>query len=118
MVTVKSIKIDEKGRIDAIIKTLLLSLKSEDREKIKGEHRHRRRSHHKPRHHNENGEAPKNLINQETKEQIERMTENQELQAFDETLRGTKEPDHFWPVWLWLITYNMLPSWLLRPLRS
>ena len=70
MVTVKVIKIDEKGRIDVSIKTLLLSLKRLRTGKIK-EHRHRRRSHHKPRHHNENGEAPKNPDKSETKEQIE-----------------------------------------------
>ncbi|WP_295494204.1 polyribonucleotide nucleotidyltransferase [uncultured Streptococcus sp.] len=71
MVTVKIIKIDEKGRIDASIKTLLpKSEKIEDGEN-EGDHHHRRRSHHKPRHHNENGEAPKNPDKSETKEQTE-----------------------------------------------
>lgn len=67
MVTVKIIKIDEKGRIDASIKTLQ---KIEDGEN-EGEHRHRRRSHHKPRHHNENGKAPQNPDKSEMKEQTE-----------------------------------------------
>jgi len=71
MVTVKVIKIDEKGRIDASIKTLLPKPEKIEDGENKGEHRHRRRSHHKPRHHNENGEAPKNPDKSETKEQIE-----------------------------------------------
>ncbi|MDU1057021.1 MAG: polyribonucleotide nucleotidyltransferase [Streptococcus salivarius] len=71
MVTVKIIKIDEKGRIDASIKTLLPKPEKIEDGENKGEHRHRRRSHHKPRHHNENGEAPKNPDKSETKEQIE-----------------------------------------------
>lgn len=71
MVTVKVIKIDEKGRIDVSIKTLLPKPEKIEDGENKGEHRHRRRSHHKPRHHNENGEAPKNPDKSETKEQIE-----------------------------------------------
>ena len=71
MVTIKIIKIDEKGRIDASIKTLLPKPEKIEDGENKGEHRHRRRSHHKPRHHNENGEAPKNPDKSETKEQIE-----------------------------------------------
>ena len=71
MVTVKIIKIDEKGRIDASIKTLLPKPEKIEDEENEGEHRHRRRSHHKPRHHNENGEAPKNPDKSETKEQTE-----------------------------------------------
>ena len=71
MVTVKIIKIDEKGRTDASIKTLLPKPEKIEDGENKGEHRHRRRSHHKPRHHNENGEAPKNPDKSETKEQIE-----------------------------------------------
>ena len=71
MVTVKIIKIDEKGRIDVSIKTLLPKPEKIEDGENKGEHRHRRRSHHKPRHHNENGEAPKNPDKSETKEQIE-----------------------------------------------
>ena len=71
MVTVKIIKIDEKGRIDASIKTLLPKPEKIEDGENEGEHRHRRRSHHKPRHHNENGEAPKNPDESETKEQIE-----------------------------------------------
>ncbi|MFQ9291285.1 MAG: polyribonucleotide nucleotidyltransferase [Streptococcus sp.] len=71
MVTVKIIKIDEKGRVDASIKTLLPKPEKIEDGENKGEHRHRRRSHHKPRHHNENGEAPKNPDKSETKEQIE-----------------------------------------------
>ena len=71
MVTVKIIKIDEKGRIDASIKTLLPKPEKIEDGENEGEHRHRRRSHHKPRHHNENGEAPKNPDKSETKEQIE-----------------------------------------------
>ena len=45
-VTVKIIKIDEKGRIDASIKTLLPKPEKIEDGKMKGEHRHRRRSHH------------------------------------------------------------------------
>ena len=71
MVTIKIIKIDEKGRIDASIKTLLPKPEKIEDGENKGEHRHRRRSHHKLRHHNENGEAPKNPDKSETKEQIE-----------------------------------------------
>lgn len=71
MVTVKVIKIDEKGRIDVSIKTLLPKPEKIEDGENKGEHRHRRRSHHKPRHHNENVEAPKNPDKSETKEQIE-----------------------------------------------
>lgn len=71
MVTVKIIKIDEKGRIDASIKTLLPKPeKIEDGENGE-ESRHRRRSHHKPRHHKESGEAPKKFDQSETKEQTE-----------------------------------------------
>ena len=71
MVTVKVIKIDEKGRIDVSIKTLLPKPEKIEDGENKGEHRHRRRSHHKPRHHNENGKAPQNPDKSETKEQIE-----------------------------------------------
>ena len=71
MVTVKIIKIDEKGSIDASIKTLLPKPEKIEDGENEGEHRHRRRSHHKPRHHNENGEAPKNPDKSETKEQTE-----------------------------------------------
>ena len=71
MVTVKIIKIDEKGRIDASIKTLLPKPEKIEDGENKGEHRHRRRSHHKPRHHNENGKAPKNPDKSEMKEQTE-----------------------------------------------
>lgn len=70
-VTVKIIKIDEKGRIDASIKTLLPKPEKIEDGENEGEHRHRRRSHHKPRHHNENGKAPQNPDKSETKEQIE-----------------------------------------------
>ena len=70
-VTVKIIKIDEKGRIDASIKALLPKPEKLDDGENGGEHRHRRRSHHKPRHHNESGEAPKNPDKSETKEQTE-----------------------------------------------
>ena len=70
-VTVKIIKIDEKGRIDASIKTLLPKPEKIEDEENEGEHRHRRRSHHKPRHHNENGKAPQNPDKSETKEQTE-----------------------------------------------
>ena len=59
MVTVKIIKIDEKGRVDASIKTLLPKPeKNEDGENGE-EHRHCCCSHHKPDHHNESVEAPK-----------------------------------------------------------
>ena len=71
MVTVKVIKIDEKGRIDVSIKTLLPKPEKIEDGENEGEHHHRRRSHHKPRHHNENGEAPKNPDKSETKEQTE-----------------------------------------------
>ena len=71
MVTVKIIKIDEKGRIDASIKTLLPKPEKIEDVENKGEHRHRRRSHHKPRHHNENGKAPQNPDKSEMKEQTE-----------------------------------------------
>ena len=70
-VTVKIIKIDEKGRIDASIKALLPKPEKLEDGENGGEHRHRRRSHHKPRHHNESGEAPKNPDKSETKEQTE-----------------------------------------------
>ena len=70
-VTVKIIKIDEKGRIDASIKALLPKPEKLDDGENGGEQRHRRRSHHKPRHHNESGEAPKNPDKSETKEQTE-----------------------------------------------
>lgn len=71
MVTVKVIKIDEKGRVDASIKTLLPKPeKIEDGENGR-ESCHRRRSHHKPRHHKESGEAPKKFDQSETKEQTE-----------------------------------------------
>ena len=70
-VTVKIIKIDEKGRIDASIKALLPKPEKLDDGENGGEHRHRRRSHHKPRHHDESGEAPKNPDKSETKEQTE-----------------------------------------------
>ncbi|MEK4983784.1 polyribonucleotide nucleotidyltransferase [Streptococcus sp. FSL L8-0526] len=68
MVTVKIIKIDEKGRVDASIKTLLPKPeKNEDREN--GEERlHCCCSHHKPDHHNESVEAPKKSDESETKE--------------------------------------------------
>ena len=68
MVTVKIIKIDEKGRVDASIKTLLPKPeKNEDGEN--GEvHRHCCCSHHKPDHHNESVEAPKKSDESETKE--------------------------------------------------
>ncbi|EFQ60086.1 polyribonucleotide nucleotidyltransferase [Streptococcus vestibularis] len=71
MVTVKIIKIDEKGRIDASIKTLLPKPEKIEDGENEGEHRHRRRSHHKPRHHNENGKAPQNPDKSEMKEQTE-----------------------------------------------
>ena len=70
-VTVKIIKIDEKGRIDASIKALLPKPEKLEDGENGGEYRHRRRSHHKPRHHNESGEAPKNPDKSETKEQAE-----------------------------------------------
>ena len=71
MVTVKIIKIDEKGRIDASIKALLPKPEKLEDGENGGEHRHRRRSHHKPRHHNENGKAPQNPDKSEMKEQTE-----------------------------------------------
>lgn len=71
MVTVKIIKIDEKGRVDASIKTLLPKLEKIEDGENGGESRHRRRSHHKPRHHKESGEAPKKFDQSETKEQTE-----------------------------------------------
>ena len=68
MVTVKIIKIDEKGRVDASIKTLLPKPeKNEDGENGE-EHRHCCCSHHKPDHHNESVEAPKKSNESETKE--------------------------------------------------
>ncbi|MCE2074321.1 polyribonucleotide nucleotidyltransferase [Streptococcus thermophilus] len=68
MVTVKIIKIDEKGRVDASIKTLLPKPeKNEDGENGE-EHRHCYCSHHKPDHHNESVEAPKKSDESETKE--------------------------------------------------
>ena len=68
MVTVKIIKIDEKGRVDASIKTLLPKPeKNEDRENGE-EHRHCCCSHHKPDHHSESMEAPKKSDESETKE--------------------------------------------------
>ena len=70
-VTVKIIKIDEKGRIDASIKALLPKPENLRMGKMEESNRHRRRSHHKPRHHNESGEAPKNPDKSETKEQAE-----------------------------------------------
>ena len=71
MVTVKVIKIDEKGRVDASIKTLLPKPEKIEDGENGGESRHRRRSHHKPRHHKESGEAPKKFDQSETKEQTE-----------------------------------------------
>ena len=71
MVTVKIIKIDEKGRVDASIKTLLPKPEKIEDGENGGESRHRRRSHHKPRHHKESGEAPKKFDQSETKEQTE-----------------------------------------------
>lgn len=71
MVTVKIIKIDEKGRVDASIKTLLPKPEKIEDGENGGESRHRRRSHHKPRHHKEIGEAPKKFDQSETKEQTE-----------------------------------------------
>ena len=66
MVTVKIIKIDEKGRVDASIKTLLPKPeKNEDGENGE-EHRHCCCSHHKPDHHNESVEAPKKSDESET----------------------------------------------------
>ena len=68
MVTVKIIIIDEKGRVDASIKTLLPKPeKNEDGENGE-EHRHCCCSHHKPDHHNESVEAPKKSDESETKE--------------------------------------------------
>lgn len=71
MVTVKIIKIDEKGRVDASIKTLLPKPEKNEGGENGEESRHRRRSHHKPRHHKESGEAPKKFDQSETKEQTE-----------------------------------------------
>ena len=71
MVTVKIIKIDEKGRVDASIKTLLPKPEKIEDGENGGESRHRRLSHHKPRHHKESGEAPKKFDQSETKEQTE-----------------------------------------------
>lgn len=71
MVTVKVIKIDEKGRVDASIKTLLPKPEKNEDEENGGEHQHRRRSHRKPRHHKDSGDAPKNIDQSETKEHIE-----------------------------------------------
>ena len=71
MVTVKIIKIDEKGRVDASIKTLLPKPEKIEDGENGVESRHRRRSHHKPRHHKESGEAPKKFDQSETKEQTE-----------------------------------------------
>ena len=71
MVTVKIIKIDEKGRVDASIKTLLPKPEKIEDGENGGESRHRRRSHHKPRHHKESGDAPKKFDQSETKEQTE-----------------------------------------------
>ena len=71
MVTVKVIKIDEKGRVDASIKTLLPKPEKNEDGENEEEHRHRRRSHHKPRHHKESGKAPKTFDQSETKEQTE-----------------------------------------------
>ena len=71
MVTVKIIKIDEKGRVDASIKTLLPKPEKIENGENGGESRHRRRSHHKPSHHKESGEAPKKFDQSETKEQTE-----------------------------------------------
>lgn len=71
MVTIKIIKIDEKGRVDASIKTLLPKPEKIEDGENGGESRHRRRSHHKPRHHKESGEAPKKFDQSETKEQTE-----------------------------------------------
>ena len=68
MVTVKIIKIDEKGRVDASIKTLLPKPeKNEDRENGE-ERRHCCCSHHKPDHHSESMEASKKSDESETKE--------------------------------------------------
>lgn len=71
MVTVKVIKIDEKGRVDASIKTLLPKPEKNEDEENEGENRHHRRSHRKPRHRKESGETPKNIDQSETKEHIE-----------------------------------------------
>lgn len=71
MVTVKIIKIDEKGRVDASIKTLLPKPEKIEDGENGVESRHRRRSHHKPRHHKKSGEAPKKFDQSETKEQTE-----------------------------------------------
>lgn len=71
VVTVKVIKIDEKGRVDASIKTLLPKPEKIEDGDDGGEHHHRRRSHRKPRHPKDSGEAPKNFPKSETKEQTE-----------------------------------------------
>ena len=71
MVTVKVIKIDEKGRVDASIKTLLPKPEKNEDEENEGENRHHRRSHRKPRHPKDSGEAPRNFPKSETKEQTE-----------------------------------------------
>ena len=71
MVTVKVIKIDEKGRVDASIKTLLPKPEKNEDGENGGEHHHRRRSHRKPRHPKDSGEAPRNFPESETKEQTE-----------------------------------------------
>ena len=67
MVTVKIIKIDEKGRVDASIKTLLPKPEKIEDGENGGESRHRRRSHHKPRTIRKVGKHRKNLINQKRK---------------------------------------------------
>ncbi|WP_314678186.1 polyribonucleotide nucleotidyltransferase [uncultured Streptococcus sp.] len=71
VVTVKVIKIDEKGRVDASIKTLLPKPEKIEDGEDGGEHHHRRRSHRKPRHPKDSGEAPRNFPESETKEQTE-----------------------------------------------
>lgn len=71
MVTVKVIKIDEKGRVDASIKALLPKPEKNEDGENGGEHQHRRRSHRKPRHYKDSGDAPKNIDQSETKEQTE-----------------------------------------------
>lgn len=71
VVTVKVIKIDEKGRVDASIKTLLPKPEKNEDEENEGENRHHRRSHRKPRHPKDSGEAPRNFPKSETKEQTE-----------------------------------------------
>ena len=71
MVTVKVIKIDEKGRVDASIKTLLPKPEKNEDEENEGENRHHRQSHRKPRHPKDSGGAPRNFPKSETKEQTE-----------------------------------------------